>query len=503
MEEFKGDQSSMGDPRPEGATVTPAVMPLSMPPHVSLDAASDERPWRRAPLAPQSAQLGAMPLSMPPFVNLEAAIPAPPASRGAGVASSWPPAVVDEELVRSPGWTTRRSVAAVLAAVLIAGAAGAGIGIALSSNSTSTRASSPNATTLPSNLSPIISGSQAPLSPSSSEGAIAKALTPAVVDINTTLDSSSGTGQAAGSGMIVTSSGEVLTNNHVVEGATSISVTINGRTTPVAASVIGVDPVHDVALLQLQGVSNLPHVVLGNSSSVKLGASVVAMGNALGLGGSPTTTSGQVTALDRSISASDQATTVPENLTGLIETDAQIQPGDSGGPLLNSAGEVIGINTAAASSDGGPAIGFAIPIDQARAIAQKILKGEATGGIIIGLSAFLGVDVQAANVTAQSGGGFGGFGGLGVGGTQTTPSASSPTVGQFVVSTVSGGPAANAGIAAGDTITAVSGAKVTNDGRTLTGALLAHKPGDQVSVTVVNQSGASQTVTVTLGGIPK
>ena len=496
MEEFPGNQSSAADQTSE----IPPTPPAATPPHADVSASSDDRPWRRVPSAPQSSPLGAMPLSMPPFVNLEGAIPPSPESPRAGVASSWPPVLAEEALARNSGWTARRSFAAVLAAVLLAGAAGAGIGIAVGSSSPNTGASS-SATTLPTNLSPIISGSQAPLSSSSSEGAIAKALTPAVVDITTTIASSSGTGQAAGSGMIVTASGEVLTNNHVVQGATSISVTISGRTNPVAATVIGVDHVHDVALLQLNGVSNLPHVVLGNSSSVKLGASVVAMGNALGLGGAPTTTSGQVTALNRSISASDQATTLPENLTGLIETDAQIQPGDSGGPLLNSAGQVIGINTAAASSDGGPAIGFAIPINQAKSIAQKILKGEATGGIIIGLSAFLGVDVQPANATSQSGGGFGG---LGFGSTQTTtPSASATTVGQFVVSTVSGGPAANAGIAAGDTITAVNGVTVTNNGQTLTNALLALKPGDQVTVTVVNQSSVSRTVTVTLGGIPK
>ena len=502
MEEFPGDQSSAADPTPETPATPLPVLPLSMPPHVELDASANERPWRSVPSTPRSAPLGAMPLSMPPFVNLEAAIPPPPPpTSGSGQGGAgWPPCLPEEAISERSRWNVRRSVAAVMAAVVIAGAAGAGIGIAVGSNSSGPASNSSNAAPSTSKLSPIISGSSAPLSPSSSEGAIAKALTPAVVDINTTIDSSSGTGQAAGSGMIVTASGEVLTNNHVVQGATSISVTISGRSAPVTATVIGVDPVHDVALLQLQGVSNLPHVVLGSSSSVKLGETVVAMGNALGLGGAPTTTAGQVTALNRSISASDQATNVAESLTGLIETDAQIQPGDSGGPLLNSAGQVIGINTAAASSDGGPSIGFAIPIDQAKAIAQKILKGEATGGIIIGLSAFLGVDVQSANTSAQSG--VGGIG-FGIGGIQTTPPTSGATVGQFVVSTVAGGPAASAGIVAGDTITALNGVKVTNDGATLTTALLSYKPGAQVTVTVVNQSGVSRNVSVTLGGIPK
>ena len=214
--------------------------------------------------------------------------------------------------------------------------------------------------------------------------------------------------------MIVTSSGEVLTNNHVVEGATMISVSITGRTQPVSATVVGVDPTHDVAVLQLQGVSGLPYVSLGDSSTVKLGTSVVAIGNALGLGGTPTVTSGQITALNRSIKASDQASSTPESLSNLLQTDAQIQPGDSGGPLVNSSGQVIGMDTAAASSDGGPAIGFAIPINQARTIAQNIVSGNATGSIILGLSAFLGVDVQSANSgstnTVTPGFGFGNSG---------------------------------------------------------------------------------------------
>jgi S1-C subfamily serine protease len=324
---------------------------------------------------------------------------------------------------------------------------------------------------------------------------IAKTLTPAVVDIQTTINSSSGTGQAAGTGMIVTSSGEVLTNNHVVEGATTISVTISGRAQAVSATVVGVDPVHDVAVLQLQGVSNLPYVSLGNSSSAKLGTSVVAIGNALGLGGAPTVTSGTITAVDRTISATDAATSGSESLTGLLETDAQIQPGDSGGPLVNSSGQVVGMDTAAASTDGGPSVGFAIPINKARTIAQNIVAGNATNGIILGLSAFLGVDVQAANAPSSTGFGLG----LGNPGT-STPSTST---GQFVVAVVTGGPAAKAGIVAGDTITSLNGTAITNDGSTLTKALAALKPGASASVGVVNQAGTSQTITVVVGAIPK
>ena len=509
MEEFPGEQDSTDGE----AAMVPTDPPSATPPSPQISEGEgvaapeenfgtiatplSERADSLPAVVPDSAMpASAMPLSMPPFVNLETALPA--RSEGDSyrdVANEWaaiPPVDVRQQQV---GWSKKKSLSAVMAAVLIAGVVGASLGVAFSSKSTT-----PNSqVTTPGKLSPITSGSAAPLAPSSSVSAIAKTLTPAVVDIQTTINSSSGTGQAAGTGMIITSSGEVLTNNHVVQGATTISVTISGRSAPVSASVVGVDPIHDIAVLQLKGVSNLPFVALGNSSSVTIGTSVVAIGNALGLGGSPTVTSGTITALDRSISASDQANSTAESLTGLLETDAQIQPGDSGGPLVNSSGQVIGINTAAASTDGGPAIGFAIPINEARTIAQNIVNGNATGGIILGLSAFLGVDVQGVNAASGvNGNGFNGFG-FGNSGT-STPGASA---GQFVVAVVAGGPAAKAGVVAGDTVTSLNGTAITNDGSTLTKALSALKPGASVTVGIVTQAGTSQTITVVVGGIPK
>ena len=202
---------------------------------------------------------------------------------------------------------------------------------------------------------------------------------------------------------------------------------------------------HDVALLQLTGVGPLPHVSLGDSGDLKVGEGVVAIGNALGLGGPPAVTGGAVSALNQSITATSEVTPESERLKGLIETDAQIQPGDSGGPLVNTAGRVVGMVTAAVTTEGGAPIGFAIPINQAMAIARNIEKGVATNGIVVGLSAFLGVEVEG--VTIGQGG--------------------APATGQFVVAVVPGGPAAHRGVVRGDTITAMDGRALSDESSAL------------------------------------
>ena len=140
-----------------------------------------------------------------------------------------------------------------------------------------------------------------------------------------------------GTGMIVTSSGEVITNNHVIEGARSISVNLDGSTKSYAAKLVGTDPTDDVALLQIEGVSGLPTVTFGNSSSIQVGDPVVAIGNALALGSSPTVTTGIISAENRTITAADGSGN-SETLHGLFQTDAAINPGNSGGPLVDSAG---------------------------------------------------------------------------------------------------------------------------------------------------------------------
>lgn len=213
---------------------------------------------------------------------------------------------------------------------------------------------------------------------SNSVASIAAVVDPAVVSITSQIvvtESPFGSGlggysqteEAEGSGMIITSTGEVVTNNHVIAGATSITVTIGGGTKTYTATVIGTDAAKDIALLQIQGVSGLPTVTFGNSAQVQVGDSVVAIGNALALGSTPTVTTGIVSAEGRTITAENDSGGT-ETLTGLLQTDAAINPGNSGGPLVDSAGQVIGMDTAAASSaqagTSAQNIGFAIPSSQ-------------------------------------------------------------------------------------------------------------------------------------------
>ncbi len=173
---------------------------------------------------------------------------------------------------------------------------------------------------------------------------IAANVDPAIVDVNTTLAQ----GAAAGTGMVISSSGEVLTNNHVIDGATSVTVTAaNGKTYD--AKLVGYDATDDVAVLQLQGAPKLP-TVTASSTKPSVGDPVVALGNALGRGGTPATAPGSVTAVNQTITATDDNGANPETLSNLIQTDAPIQPGDSGGPLVNANGQVVGMDSAGSQS---------------------------------------------------------------------------------------------------------------------------------------------------------
>jgi S1-C subfamily serine protease len=201
----------------------------------------------------------------------------------------------------------------------------------------------------------------------------------AIVDIDTSLLDGAA---SAGTGIVLMSSGVVLTNNHVVDGGQLISVRLTATGDTFSATTIGVDLTHDIAVLQLQGANGLPTAPIGDSSSVQVGDSVTALGNAQGRGGAPAVATGTVTALGQQISASDAAGQNAENLSGMIQTDAPIQPGDSGGPLVNGNGQVIGIDTAASAGDRGVARGavqaFAIPIDTALYYAHQILGPPST-----------------------------------------------------------------------------------------------------------------------------
>ena len=283
-------------------------------------------------------------------------------------------------------------------------------------------------------------------------------------------------GKAAGTGMVLTSSGEVLTNNHVIRGANTIRVVLPGTGRSYSAKVLGYSVSKDVALLKASGASNLKRVSLGNSSTLRVGHSVTATGNAGGTG-RLTSSSGSVTALGRTITVGDESDN--QRLTGLIQASSELQPGDSGGPLFNAARKVVGMNTAASvgfvfrgtrSGDG-----YAIPINAAIVIAKQIEAGKGSATVHVGPTAFLGISVASNSSTGGSG--------------------------ALIAGVLPDGAAASAGLSAGDVITSIGGRAVSSSS-TLRSAILLQKPGARVAVTYVDTTGASGTVTVTLGSGP-
>jgi S1-C subfamily serine protease len=299
-----------------------------------------------------------------------------------------------------------------------------------------------------------------------------------VVNIRTVLGYQQGA--AAGTGIVLTSHGEVLTNNHVIRGSTSVRVTIPQTGRSYTAKVVGYDVADDVALLQLNGASNLRTATLGDSTKLHVGDNVTATGNAGGTGRLSSVT-GRITGLGKTITAGDEQNG-SEQLTNLIETNAELQPGDSGGPLFDGSNHVIGMNTAAsvgfsfqttAATDA-----YAIPINKALGLVKQIRSGQATARVHVGGTPFLGVSISDA----------GGFYG------------DSPS-GGLVGAVVSGSPAAKAGLEPGDVIVGVGG-KAVSSSRDLLNALLGRTPGTTVSVTWVDGFGNRQSANVTLANGP-
>jgi putative serine protease PepD len=317
-------------------------------------------------------------------------------------------------------------------------------------------------------------------SPTETLAKVAAAVQPSVVSIKVTASS----GSDEGSGVIMTSDGAILTNNHVISAAASggsISVTFNNGDTA-KATIVGRDASTDLAVIKASGVSNLKPATFGNSDSVHVGDTVLAIGSPLGLEGS--VSAGIISALHRpvDVGSSDQQPQSPFGdpfgqqqqsqgpttvLNDAIQTDAPINPGNSGGPLVDAEGRVIGINSAIASLSSGTGqtgnigVGFAIPVDEAQQVAQQLLKGQTVTHAVLGVS------------------------------------ASDVTGGARVEAVTASGGAAKAGLRVGDVITKVDSTTVT-DATELTAAIRSHSAGEKVQLTYT-RNGSSHTITATLG----
>ncbi len=292
---------------------------------------------------------------------------------------------------------------------------------------------------------------------------------PSVVTIDTGAESFRGIFEGSGSGVVIGEAGLVLTNAHVIQGADTIEVTFFDGTVK-EADLVGSFPDEDIAIVRARDISGLVPAELGNAETLRVGDDVVAIGNALDLGESPSVTKGIVSAKDRTIS--DGVLT----LTDLIQTDAAINPGNSGGPLVNAAGQVVGINTAII--DNAQSIGFAISIDAVAPLIDLALTGDAE---INPDTAFLGVtSISVSNLSDALRDQFGVL--------QDT--------GAFVQDVIGGSPAEDGGIGRGDVITAIDGQPVDSS-QDVARIVRSLRPGDEVEV-LVERAGALERVTVTL-----
>jgi putative serine protease PepD len=348
-----------------------------------------------------------------------------------------------------------RQGTALLALALVAGAAGGALTHAVDGRGSTTAGAVRSV--LPTRASSKLAGKPLDVA------GIISAVEPAVVTIQVNLGGRgpfSATG--AGTGVILTATGDVLTNAHVVDGASQIEVTLSGESQARTARVVGTDTSADVALIHIDGASGLPVAQLGSSGAVQVGDDVVAIGNALALKGGLTVTKGIISALDRSLDGNNAT------MTGLMQTDASISSGNSGGPLVNAAGQVIGINTAVATSSRNQAaenIGFAIPIDKALPVVERLRNGTTAPA-----AAYLGV---------------------------RTSDPTDGSRGASIMSVEAGSPASTAGLRIGDLITKVAG-KVVAGAAELSGIMTEHKPGERVDVTVI-RNGTPIDIAVALG----
>ncbi len=427
-------------------------------------------------------------------------IPGPRSESGAGQVPSGYPSAPPRYPVTPPGYsppsadaaapaagpsTTRRTgmlIAVCTVAALVAGAAGGVLAYRVQSDATSAIAS-PTAA-----LTSLPASGSASTAPTGSVEQVAATVLPSVVSVLASSSSSSG----EGSGVILSADGLILTNNHVIDGATSLEVQFNDGSTA-TATVVGADSTDDLAVIKAQSVSGLIPATLGSSADLQVGQGVVAVGSPLGL--SATVTSGIVSALNRPVATSDASQQDPQQLTprrgqsqtqtpaatqatviNAIQTDAAINPGNSGGALVNMSGKVIGINSAIASLSSGAndqsgsiGVGFAIPIDQAKRISDEIIAtGKASHAV-------LGASVADATLDGNP----------------------LVTTGATISAITAGGGAAAAGLQVGDVITKLGDLKVES-ADALVAAVRSTAPDSAVDVTYT-RAGAENTVSVTLG----
>jgi S1-C subfamily serine protease len=354
---------------------------------------------------------------------------------------------------------------------------------------------------------------------------VQNAVLPGLVVIDSSLGDQGNDVGAAGTGMIINKSGLVLTNNHVIDDTTGLSVTVVATNHKYAAKWLGYDKTTDIAVIQIQGAANLRTVPLGDSSTVKLGDDVVAMGNAGGTGEIKTVT-GTITGTDQSITASDEGSGAPpERLTDMLQTNADIIAGDSGGPLSSTDGKVIGMDTAASTGTipGSQSVGFAIPINRALTIADEIIAGKGSSQVQIGSTGFVGILVAGNSSGGQStetspqaqlqqeqqadqqsgGGGIPATGCVPTGSSAPgiPPSIASVSSGTLVLGAICGEPAAQAGMIPGDVITSVAGKKVSSPA-SLTGILQGVRSGTTVSITWITPSNQTVNHTLTVAAAP-
>lgn len=480
--------------RPAGSTPVGSGLPSGPPSAMPL------RPPTAPvgpPLAPGAAPAGYPPV--PPAYN--GPWPTGSGSGGSGLGGSgggagWgPPGGQQAPTPRRGG--RKVGVALLLILALLAGVAG-GFGLSRLAQPGDDTATAPQRREVPElpSESPFGSGqSQDPSAtvPGGTGGstatadvdAVADKVVPGVVNINVQTSQ----GQGAGTGITISEDGLVITNNHVIRGATRIVVTDADSGERYEADVVGTAKTKDLAVIRLQDADGLDTVEIGDSDTVEVGDAVVAVGNAGGQGGLPSVVTGNVVALGRSITASDESGNQAQRLNNLIQIDANIVPGDSGGPLADADGKVIGVNAAASATNemSSNDEGYSIPINDAMEIVEQIKSGEESDVVRIGARAVLGV--QVVDVGSDPFGQSGGTGG--------TSSGGSAVAGAAVAGVAQGSGAAEAGVTEGSTITAVDGTEITS-AEALTKALASAEPGDKVKLTWVDPAGQNHTATVVL-----